>query len=165
MICGVCAEEIADEARTCPYCEEPTRPACPHCARDLPPLTRECPAFGRGTGDPVAPGPEEAAAIRDRTSRNLARAWCAGVFGLGLQIAAVNRPLAYSYWGAVAFLGDLALFVLALRWFARSKGRAFPWGVLGLLSCVEWIVVFCLQRSCAHCRARVLGALRCAAPV
>jgi hypothetical protein len=164
--CPACAEQIEDDAKTCPLCRTALVKTCPYCAEEIQAAAARCrhcnselgvASGGVGLVEPVSPGDTEAIRKKLRSLNLISFAF--GVPGLLLQLAGNGMARAASVGDAgVAALGSLvtlagaALLIVGLGYYAKLKGRHWAWGFLGLLSCLGLIVLYLIGKRCHHCR-------------
>ncbi|WP_437979578.1 hypothetical protein [Sorangium sp. So ce117] len=88
------------------------------------------------------------------------------VFGLpGIVLQSVGRATDNA---AITLLG-VALFVTALVYYAKMRGRSGAWGIVGLGTCIGLALLYFLPKHCLNCEAkhsyRTKGCDRCGAPL
>lgn len=86
-----------------------------------------------------------------------------GVLGIAVQGSAqfVGGPV-----GGLLALGGAVVFIYALSLYARMRNRNPWWGLLGLASCLGFLILLVLPKHCHNCGVQTKGKTceRCGAP-
>ncbi|WP_437292638.1 hypothetical protein [Sorangium sp. So ce426] len=107
--------------------------------------------------------PEQRLEIQKKLSRYSNLSLLCGVPGFLLQ--SVGRAMDNA---AISLLG-VALFITALVYYAKMRGRSGAWGIVGVVTCVGLALLYFLPKHCLNCAAkhsyRTKGCDRCGAPL
>tara|TARA_B100001123_G_C14701993_1_gene785649 strand:- start:3 stop:440 length:438 start_codon:yes stop_codon:yes gene_type:complete len=94
---------------------------------------------------PVNVTPEQASVIASKIKKLNRISFAFALPGLALQVAA-SRSSPF-----LALLGSI-LFLVGLGYYAKMKGRDAAWGLVGLLSCIGFVILAVLPKRCHHCK-------------
>ncbi|WP_437520332.1 hypothetical protein WME79_26460 [Sorangium sp. So ce726] len=107
--------------------------------------------------------PEQRLEIQKKLSRSSTLSFLFGVPGFLLQ--SVGRAMDNA---PITLLG-VALFITALVYYAKMRGRSGAWGIVGLGTCIGLALLYFLPKHCLNCAAkhsyRSKDCNRCGAPL
>jgi hypothetical protein len=131
---------------------------------------------GLGAGARITP--EEAQAVRSRIRKLNLLSFAFALPGLFLQFgsqvvqgqpAPPEEALARAGTSVLIKLVGVILLIAGLTFYAKMRGRNGAFGLLGLLSCIGFLILYFLSKRCLHCgtshsyRTKECGA--CGAPL